>query len=255
MHKVLYILSDGRSATHHGKCDTYHTKMSSFTTYHEDFKAILGPSPKLDVLLENKEYPFAHEAGVFIPSENSLFITSNQYVDPLSPPTKKIQISKVTLPDNDPIRCEEIFPESVPMANGGVNYKNGILFCAQGDMKASSGLAFMETQPPYRSSFLLTSFYGRPFNSLNDVVVHSDGSVWFTDPIYGSEQGIRPPATSPNQVYRWDAENGGSIRAVADGFGRCNGICFSPDEKIVYVTDTDYIHGDGTTDGVRASSM
>ena len=229
--------------------------MPSFAVHDESFKTILGSSPKLEMLLENKEYPFAHEAGVFIPSDNTLFITSNQYTGPSSPSTKKIQISKVVLSLDGTAKCEEIFPENVPMANGGVNYMNGVLFCAQGDMRTPSGLVFMESSPPYRSSLLLTSFYGRPFNSVNDVVVHRDGSVWFTDPIYGSEQGIRPPATSPNQVYRWDVKNGGSIRAVADGFGRCNGICFSPDEKIVYVTDTDWVHGDGTTDPTRASSM
>jgi gluconolactonase len=229
--------------------------MSAFKVHHESFNNILGPSPTLEVVLEKKEYPFAHEAGVFIASENSLFITSNQYPDPCSPSAKKIQISKVILSNDGTARCEEIFPENVPMANGGVNYKTGVLFCAQGNHKTPSGLTFMETTPPYRSSFLLASFYGRPFNSVNDIVVHSDGSVWFTDPIYGAEQGITPPPASPNQVYRWDVENGGGIRAVADGFGRCNGICFSPDEKIVYITDTDYIHGDGTTDGTRASSM
>lgn len=228
--------------------------LSSFVIHDESFKTILG-SPKLEMILENKEYPFAHEAGVFIPSDNTLFITSSQYTDPSSGSTRKIQISKVILSLDGTVKCEEIFPENVPMGNGAVNYENGILFCAQGDMKSLSGLAFMETSPPYRSSLLLTSFHSRPFNSLNDVVLHSDGSVWFTDPIYGSEQGIRPPASCPNQVYRWDVKNGGGIRAVADGFGRCNGICFSPDEKTVYVTDTDLIHGDGTTDLTRASSM
>lgn len=56
----------------------------------------------------------------------------------------------------------------------------------------------------------------------------------------------------PLELY--EAETGG-IRAVADGFGRPNGICFSPDEQTCYITDTDWIHGDGTTDGTRASHM
>ncbi|CAG8976895.1 hypothetical protein HYALB_00003506 [Hymenoscyphus albidus] len=229
--------------------------MSAFKIHDESFKSILGSSPKLQLILENTKYPFAHEAGVFIPSDNTLFVTSNQYTDPSNPTSKKIQICKVVLSCDGTVKCEEIFPDSVPMGNGGVNYKNGVLFCAQGDMETPSGLAYMETSPPYTSTFLLTSFHGRPFNSTNDVVVHSDGSIWFTDPIYGSEQGIRPPATLPGQVYRWDVENGGGIRAVADGFGRCNGICFSPDEKTLYVTDSDWIHGDGTTDLTRASSI
>ena len=229
--------------------------MSVFTTLHPTFEAIIGPSPRLDLLLERKDYPFAHEAGVYIPEDQTLFITSNQFPDPANPQNKKIQITKVTLASNGTAVAEEIFPENVTNANGGVNYKNGILFCSQGDLNVPSGLSFMDICPPYRSSLLLTSFYGRNFNSVNDVVVHSDGAVWFTDPEYGPQQGICPPAQNRNQVYRWEVENGGGIRAVADGFGRCNGISFSPDEKTVYITDTAQILGNGTLDLTGPASM
>ncbi|KAL2870458.1 SMP-30/gluconolactonase/LRE family protein [Aspergillus lucknowensis] len=140
------------------------------------------------------------------------------------------------------------------MANGGINYKDGIIFCAQGSMDQPSGLYLMSITPPYSSTILKSNFYGRPFNSVNDVVVHSDGSIWFTDPIYGYEQGYRPSPRLPNQVYRFNPAKG-SIRAMADGFGRPNGIWFSPNEKVVYVTDTDWMHGDGTTDDTRSSSI
>lgn len=229
--------------------------MSSFTVLHRSFEQLLGEKPQLDLLLENKDYPFAHEAGVFIPQNNTLFITSNQYPDPKNPSTIKIQITKVTIAKDGTTTAEEIQTENVINANGGVNYKNGILFCAQGNKETLSGLSFMETEPPYRSSPLLTSFYGRNFNSVNDVVVHSDGSVWFTDPEYGPKQGICPPAQNRNQVYRWDGENGGGVRAVADGFGRPNGICFSPDEKTVYITDTAQILGNGTIDLTGPASV
>lgn len=139
------------------------------------------------------------------------------------------------------------------MANGGVNYKDGMLICGQGSMNEPSGLYFMSSQFPYTTTLIKSDFYGRPFNSVNDVVVHSDGSIWFTDPIYGYEQGYRPAPRLPSQVYRLSPN--GNIRAMADGFGRPNGICFSPDEKTVYVTDTDWMHGDGTTDDSRVSSM
>ncbi|CAK7210029.1 hypothetical protein SBRCBS47491_000632 [Sporothrix bragantina] len=102
---------------------------------------------------------------------------------------------------------------------------------------------------------LVASFYGRPFNSVNDVVVsQKDGAVWFTDPNYGHEQGIRPQPSLPNQVYRFDPATN-HIRAMAYGFGQPNGICFSPDESTVYITDTDWIHGNGTTDPARASTI
>lgn len=229
--------------------------MSSFITLHKSFEHLLGTEPQLDLLLENQNYPFAHEAGVFIPQNNTLFITSNQYPGSNNPTTTKIQITKVILAKDGTVTSEEVQTENVTNANGGINYKHGILFCAQGDKETPSGLSFMEAEPPYQSSLLLTSFYGRNFNSVNDVVVHSDGSVWFTDPEYGPQQSICHPAQNRNQVYRWDVENGGGVRAVADGFGRPNGICFSPDEKTVYITDTAQIVGNGTIDMTGPASM
>lgn len=235
---------------------------SAFKVYDEVAHTILGDKPKLELLLENNDCPWAHEAGVFHPESNSLFITSNQYPHPETS-QKHIHISRVALPpsvDSTETTCTEISTDHVPLANGGINYKDGILFCAQGTLTTPGGLAYMPlplnhtSSTSYSSELLITSYHNRPFNSPNDVVVHSDGSIWFTDPVYGSEQGIRPPPQLPNQVYRFDPKTKG-IRAVADGFGRPNGICFSPSEETCYVTDTDWIHGNGTTDDTRASHM
>jgi gluconolactonase len=226
---------------------------SAFARHDERFYELIGPSPSLELLLEHDEYPFAHEAGVYLPSSNEIFITSNQFFN--SAGQRCIQISKISVGDgSNKVTREEIPSDDVPMANGGIHYKDGILFCAQGTETKPSGLYYMSATPPYTSTLLISSFYGRAFNSVNDVVIHSDGSIWFTDPIYGYEQGFRPKPELPNQVYRYDPVTKG-IRAMADGFGRPNGIAFSPDEKVVYVTDTDWIHGDGSTDGMRPSTM
>jgi len=91
---------------------------------------------------------------------------------------------------------------------------------------------------------LVTNFYGREFNSVNDVVVAKDGCIWFTDPSYGSEQGFRPKPKLPNHVYRFNPGTG-DLRVMADGLGMPNGICFSPNQDIVYLTDTDVVHSDG----------
>jgi gluconolactonase len=224
----------------------------AFVTFDDRFRSLVGTNPTLEVLFEHQDYPFAHEAGVYIPSTHEIFITSNQFSDDQG---KRVQISKVTISkDGAPPSREEIPSDDIPMGNGGVNYKGGILFCAQGSMTLPSGLYEMSASPPYTSQLFISDFYGRPFNSVNDVIIHSDGSIWFTDPIYGYEQGYRPKPQLPNQVYRYEPRSR-SIRAMADRFGRPNGICFSPNEKIVYVTDTDWIHGNGSTEGVRPSTM
>lgn len=183
-------------------------------------------------------------------------MTSNQ-VTPEGASGKTILISKLTRDpaDANGLWHRETIDTDVCMANGGTNHGANILFCAQGSLHGHrSALVSMLPHPPYTATPLLDSFHGREFNSLNDVIVHSDGSIWFTDPIYGSEQGFRPSPQLPNQVYRFEPETG-DVRAVADGLGRPNGICFSSGEETVYVTDTDWVHGDGSMVDTRASSM
>ncbi|HVR36149.1 MAG TPA: SMP-30/gluconolactonase/LRE family protein, partial [Methylomirabilota bacterium] len=82
---------------------------------------------------------------------------------------------------------------------------------------------------------VVDSFDGKKLNSPNDVVVMSDGTYWFTDPDYGirQEQKEQPG----NFVYRFDPRNDTLLPLVKD-FDKPNGLCFSPDEKILYVADS-----------------
>jgi gluconolactonase len=87
---------------------------------------------------------------------------------------------------------------------------------------------------------------GRRLNSPNDVAVKSDGSIWFSDPLYGIQsdyEGGRQASEQPPALYRFDPENG-NISVMADDFDGPNGLVFSPDETKLYVAET----GDQTTD-------
>ncbi|KAJ5928904.1 hypothetical protein N7466_007860 [Penicillium verhagenii] len=223
----------------------------SFQHLHPNFAQITGPNPEIKCHIENNDYPFAHEASVYIPLKDQVFVTSNRIETDNG--KQRIQISKIQLNDNDACIKEEIHPD-IPMANGGVNYLEGVLFCSQGTLDRPSSLIHMEIEAPYKCTTVIDSFYGRKFNSLNDVVIHSDGSIWFTDPVYGFKQGYRPVPELPAQVYRYDWLTK-SVRVVADGFGRPNGISFSPDEKTVYITDTDAVQGDGSVKLALAATI
>ncbi|HEY0692894.1 MAG TPA: SMP-30/gluconolactonase/LRE family protein [Kribbella sp.] len=89
---------------------------------------------------------------------------------------------------------------------------------------------------------LADNYEGRRLNSPNDVVVRSDGSVWFTDPAYGIDsdyEGFKGEIeTGGCHVYRIDPVDG-AITRVADDFNRPNGLAFSNDESLLYVTDTE----------------
>jgi gluconolactonase len=222
-----------------------------FLIHHESFGDIIGNSASLKCVLQD-HVPFAHEAAVYFPEQDAVFVTSNRFKLHQSGESA-IVIHKLTR-RGDGVWTKEQIEADIIMPNGGVNYHDHILFCSQGNHSIKGGLVLLEAKSPYNVKRIVDSYHGRRFNSVNDVVVKSDGSIWFTDPIYGYEQGFCPSPQLPNQLYRFEPETG-NIKAVADHFGRPNGLCFSPDEKTLYVTDTDWIHGDGTTDDTRASSM
>jgi len=83
-------------------------------------------------------------------------------------------------------------------------------------------------------------YNGKPLNSPNDIVVHPDGSIWFTDPPYGilgNYEGNQAKPELKEAVYRVDAKTA-KIEIVTDALDKPNGICFSPDYKKLYVCDT-----------------
>jgi gluconolactonase len=118
---------------------------------------------------------------------------------------------------------------------------------------------------------LATHYDGRELNSPNDVVVKSDGAIYFTDPTYGRMPGFgleREQDLDFQGVYRI-APEGGDPQLLADDFSQPNGLCFSTDESLLYINDTDRAHirvfdvqGDGTlansrvlADGIGSGSL
>jgi gluconolactonase len=106
------------------------------------------------------------------------------------------------------------------------------------------------TEPDGAVTVVMDNVDGVPLNAPNDVTVHSDGSIWFTDPAWGIEndfEGDRAVQQLPRAVYRVQDGRG---RVAITGMDRPNGICFSPDETRLYVVDVGEIRVfdlDGTT--------
>ncbi|KAF3479793.1 uncharacterized protein GIQ15_06769 [Arthroderma uncinatum] len=227
------------------------SKTPSFCVYDERFiRDVIGSAPKIQLIEERREKgeQFAHEAGVYIRATNSVYFTSNfQTCDPIDLYAINCDTHKIEKLD---------YPEVV-QANGACNYPgktasvhasaryrgdvgsqpDRILYCSQGDHSMPSGLVLVDPVTK-ESEIMINNFHGREFSSVNDVVIHHDtGDIWFTDPTYGHEQGFRPDPLLPAHVYRFRPSTN-ECSVLADGFDMCNGLCFSPDYSLLYVTDT-----------------
>src|SRR5947208_3087702 len=105
---------------------------------------------------------------------------------------------------------------------------------------------------------LADRYRGKRFNSPNDVVVKSDGSVWFTDPSYGIDSDYEGDA-APSEIggcnlYRVDPHTG-AVQAMASDFVQPNGLAFSPNESLLYVADTGLTHAEDGPHHVRRFSV
>lgn len=100
------------------------------------------------------------------------------------------------------------------------------------------------TEADGSSTTLASHYEGKELNSPNDIVVKSDGGIYFTDPTYGRMEyyGVpREPQLGFRGVYRIEPD-GRRLTLLADDFAQPNGLCFSRDEKLLFVNDTERQH-------------
>ncbi|WP_375408834.1 SMP-30/gluconolactonase/LRE family protein [uncultured Methylobacterium sp.] len=122
------------------------------------------------------------------------------------------------------------------------NNANGNVLDGQGRLVTCEhrGRRVMRRESDGRLTVLADSYDGKPLNSPNDVALGPDGAVWFTDPVFGitmPEEGVMAePAQNARRVYRIDPL--GRVQAMTEALGQPNGIAFSPDGRILYVSDT-----------------
>ncbi|KAK9763511.1 hypothetical protein K7432_009735 [Basidiobolus ranarum] len=223
---------------------------AAFIVYNKRFYDIIGTQPNLTVVAE-KDFSFAHEAGIYVEKTNEIMFTSNRLGD-TSGTDQYADVYKMSV---DTFEVTKISPSiDINLANGGTFYDGKAIIVGQG--KGSLGAAIYSVDPvTYETKVILNNFFGLKFNSLNDVAVsRKDGSFWFTDPSYGFEQKFRQQPQLGDFVYRWDPKTG-DVRLVADGFVKPNGFQFSPDENIAYVSDTGFTTGVGQTDVKRPHTV
>jgi gluconolactonase len=145
------------------------------------------------------------------------------------------------IPNNRQMRWIEedgrvtVFRSPSGFSNGNTfDYEGRQLSCEHGGRRVAR----------YESNGTVTTiadkFQGKRLNSPNDIAVHPDGGIWFTDPIYGIRgyyEGFKGESETKEAVYRVDGKTG-QMEKLTDELNEPNGICFSPDYKKVYICDT-----------------
>jgi gluconolactonase len=133
-----------------------------------------------------------------------------------------------------------VFRTDSNYSNGNTRDREGRLVTAEHGARRVS-----RTEADGSITVIADSYKGKRLNSPNDVVVKSDGSIWFTDPKYGIMSDYEGHKAEMEQagcfVYRVDAKSG-KMTVVADDFVRPNGIAFSPDESLLYIADSAVSH-------------
>ena len=145
------------------------------------------------------------------------------------------------IPNNRILRYDEE-TDQVTLFRKPSNNSNGHTRDRQGRLISCEHFTRRVTRTEYDGTItvLIDQFEDKPLNAPNDVVVHSDDSIWFTDPGYGilfAYEGQHAEFELPTQVYRIDGISN-EATVVAEDMDMPNGICFSPDEKTLYVSDT-----------------
>ncbi|KAG8718571.1 hypothetical protein FRC09_012462 [Ceratobasidium sp. 395] len=274
MWDTFYVDQDGNPTG--SRPFTHPPASQPFVAETKAFSEVVGPNPSLSVIAQANSSQF-HEgeppdyarypAGIYVPSTDEVYFTSNilnttgstgNYTYPIY-----ANLSKLSLNSTSGTYHWEVVRQSSSsfvLPNGGTYYNGKLLIAAQGYQLASPG-ALISVDPlsknsdgTLQSQVLLNNFYGRPFNSLNDVAVLTRAGnavtpveeqwVFFTDPTYGYYlQHFKQYPRLPSQVYAFHPPTG-TIRVVADGLQKPNGIQFSPDMKTCYISDTGFLSED-----------
>lgn len=140
-----------------------------------------------------------------------------------------------------PSQGMRVWREPAEFTNGhALDLDGHLLHCSHGQ-RAIVRTRLGPRGEPLGDEVVVDRYQGKRLNSPNDLVVKSDGTIWFTDPPYGilsDREGHKAPSEQQaNHVFRYCPQSR-TIRSVSDGVQEPNGLAFSPDESVLYVSDT-----------------
>lgn len=206
-----------------------------FEVYDNRFLALLRPDSRLEHIAWGMIWA---EGAVYFSEDDSLLWSD--------------------IPNNRMLRWTA--SEGMTVFRHPANFTNGHYRDLEGRLVSCEhgGRRVTRTESDGTITVLIDHYQGKKLNSPNDLVVKSDGTIWFTDPPYGI---LQPDEGYPglsevggNFVYRFDPVSG-EITRVVDDMEKPNGLAFSPDERVLYVADSAGSHDPFGNHNVRAYDL
>ncbi|SNX86571.1 related to Gluconolactonase [Melanopsichium pennsylvanicum] len=238
-----------------------------------DFNRLIGTSASMrKLLVDPKAQQTFHEAGIYLPKHDKVYISSNrlphnqhgQHAVIVGVPLSHIPPSSTSVTGQDGILSEltseqqeklwsaleiiEDVPSHLAMPNGATVWDdNSLLWCEQGlDARNVASALVIHNVNSHKTTSALKNYHGKPFSSLNDAVKHpTTGCIFFTDPDYGVEQSFKSHQIdyAPNGVYVWNPETNQVQLLDASNYVKPNGVTFVPSPSndgsgLLITTDT-----------------
>ncbi|KAK3673792.1 hypothetical protein LTR78_006346 [Recurvomyces mirabilis] len=208
---------------------------ADFLVFDQRAYDVLGANPTYDLVFNVSDA--VHEAPVYVPSLNKLFVSQ------LAPPTGYLPQLVIDLNQDPPTLSEFISDPPVYAPNGGTFHNGLIYWGASGGNNSIGGTeqrSGIRTLDPHtnKTTTLLNNYFGFYFNTVDDLFVDATGAVWFTDPQYSWFNRLTDtPPQLKSASYRFDPATG-SVTMIDDTLIQPNGIALSPDGNHVYISDT-----------------
>ncbi|KAL8729203.1 MAG: hypothetical protein Q9181_005088 [Wetmoreana brouardii] len=205
---------------------------------HQRGLKILGSNPSYDFVFEVSEA--VHEAPVYVASQNKLYLSQ------LTPPPGYLPQLVIDLNQDPPTLSEYISDPPVYAPNGGT-FHNGLIYWGAsggnnsiGGTEQRVGLRTLNPETD-NSTTILNNYFGYYFNTVDDLFVHPNGDVWFTDPVPKDYSWFNKLTDTPPQLgpatYRFTPSTG-AVHIVEDSLLQPNGIALAPNTRTVYISDT-----------------
>jgi sugar lactone lactonase YvrE len=209
---------------------------SSFIVFDEEAGfELLGDTPSLEEVFTVDDA--IHEGPVYVPGLNVIIVSA----------LEQNILSQIIINLNNTPPTLEAFTPTPPVygVNGGRFFDGTVYWAVSGGDININGTSLLQapgifTLDPFTNETkpILNNYYGQRFNGPDDLVIASNGDIYFTDPLYGSKTNLtQSPPVLHQQTYRFRPSTG-AVSVVEADIGIPNGIALSPDEKTLYITDT-----------------